>query len=69
MDCQREGDSVKRIVVLSDPQIPYHDKKSMGAVYRFLADYQPDEIASVGDDVDFPQNLPVEPGHGRRVSG
>ncbi|MCG5459606.1 hypothetical protein PSH03_005389 [Micromonospora sp. PSH03] len=46
---------MKRIVVLSDTQIPYHDRKALDAVYRFIGKYQPDEIASVGDDVDFPQ--------------
>jgi hypothetical protein len=46
---------VKRIVVLSDMQIPYHDKRAVRNVLGFLAEYRPDEIASVGDEVDFPQ--------------
>lgn len=46
---------MRRIVVLSDPQIPYHDKRAIRNVYTFLAGYKPDEVASVGDDVDFPQ--------------
>ena len=46
---------MKRIVILSDAQIPYHDRKALNAFYAFLADYQPDELASVGDDVDLPQ--------------
>lgn len=45
----------KRIIVLSDPQIPYHDKRVLGNVYDFIRAYGPDELASVGDDVDFPQ--------------
>jgi hypothetical protein len=36
-------------------QIPYHNKRSVAAVTRFIEQYQPDEIASVGDEVDFPQ--------------
>jgi hypothetical protein len=46
---------LKRIVVLSDMQIPYHDKRAVRNVLGFLAEYKPDEIASVGDEVDFPQ--------------
>lgn len=46
---------MKRILILSDPQIPYHDRKTVRVVYDFIAQYRPDEIASVGDDVDFPQ--------------
>ncbi len=46
---------MKRIVVLSDMQIPYHDKRAVRNVLGFLAEYKPDEIASVGDEVDFPQ--------------
>ncbi|MEV6638068.1 hypothetical protein AB0M54_45835 [Actinoplanes sp. NPDC051470] len=46
---------MRRIVVLSDLQIPYHDKKAVAAFLRFLTAYQPDELASVGDEVDFPQ--------------
>lgn len=43
------------IVVISDMQIPYNDKRATKNLYRFLAEFQPDQIASVGDDVDFPQ--------------
>lgn len=46
---------MKRIVVLSDMQIPYHDKRALRAVLDFIGQYQPDEVHSVGDEVDFPQ--------------
>lgn len=46
---------MKRIVCLSDYQIPYNDRKASRMMLAFLKAYQPDEIASVGDDVDFPQ--------------
>lgn len=36
-------------------QIPFHDKRAVRNVLSFLAEYKPDEIASVGDEVDFPQ--------------
>ncbi|MFE0648524.1 hypothetical protein ACFVZH_08060 [Streptomyces sp. NPDC059534] len=46
---------MKRIVVLSDMQIPFHDKRALRNVINFIGEYQPDEIHSVGDEVDFPQ--------------
>ncbi|MEV5079262.1 hypothetical protein AB0K74_10655 [Streptomyces sp. NPDC056159] len=46
---------MKRIVVLSDMQIPYHDRRAVQNVLRFIGEYRPDEVASVGDEVDFPQ--------------
>lgn len=45
----------KLIVVLSDLQIPYHNEKALLNVYDFIRETNPDMIASVGDDVDFPQ--------------
>lgn len=44
-----------RIVILSDLQIPYQNKKALMNVYQFISEYEPEVIASVGDDVDFPQ--------------
>lgn len=46
---------MKRIVVLSDLQIPYNDKRSTKNVLEFIGQYRPEEVASVGDEVDFPQ--------------
>lgn len=46
---------MKRIVVLSDLQLPYGDKRAISNVLGFIEDYQPEEVASVGDEVDFPQ--------------
>jgi hypothetical protein len=36
-------------------QIPYHDKRAVKNVLQFIKEYKPDEVASVGDEVDFPQ--------------
>ncbi len=36
-------------------QIPYHDKRALRNVLSFIGEYQPDEVHSVGDEVDFPQ--------------
>ena len=46
---------MKRIVVLSDMQIPYHDKKAVDAVIKFVADYKPDALMCVGDEADSPE--------------
>ena len=45
----------KRIVILSDTQIPYDDRRALKAVVRFIGDYQPDEVVHIGDCMDFPQ--------------
>jgi predicted phosphodiesterase len=46
---------MERIVVLSDMQIPYHDKKATAAVQRFVAEYEPDKLLCVGDEADSPE--------------
>lgn len=42
----------KRIVVLSDLQVPLHDRAAIKKVLRFVKDYQPDELYCVGDEAD-----------------
>ena len=46
---------MKRIVVISDMQIPYHDPRAVTAVQKFVAEYQPDELFCVGDEADSPE--------------
>ena len=45
----------KRIVVVSDTQIPYEDRRAVKAVVKFIGDTQPDEVIHIGDLVDYPQ--------------
>lgn len=45
----------KRAVVLSDLQIPYHDKQSVQTAIDFVKDYKPDELWCVGDELDAPE--------------
>jgi UDP-2,3-diacylglucosamine pyrophosphatase LpxH len=45
----------KRIVVLSDLQIPYQDNRAVTATIEFIADYKPDELWCVGDELDAPE--------------
>lgn len=44
----------QRIVVISDTQIPFDDRKALAAVVRFIRDYQPDEVLHIGDLMDYP---------------
>jgi predicted phosphodiesterase len=43
---------MKRIVVLSDMQIPLHNRKAIDTVIKFVKDYKPDELFCVGDEAD-----------------
>lgn len=45
----------KRIVIISDLQVPYQDHIAVDNVLRFLSDFQPDMLVNVGDDIDSPQ--------------
>ncbi|AWY03874.1 metallophosphoesterase [Gordonia phage Nedarya] len=45
----------QRIVIISDTQIPYEDRRAVKALIRFIGEYRPDEVIHIGDLVDFPQ--------------
>lgn len=45
---------MKRIVIISDLQQPYGDRKAIDAVSEFIEDYKPDVVACVGDEADLP---------------
>ena len=44
---------MKVIVCLSDLQVPYHDRKAVSALSNFIKKYKPDEVVSVGDEMDM----------------
>lgn len=44
---------MKVIVCVSDLQVPYHDRKAVSALSRFIKSYKPDEVVSVGDEMDM----------------
>jgi predicted phosphodiesterase len=46
---------VKKIVVISDTQLPYDDRSALKAVIKFVGDFQPDEVIHIGDLLDLPQ--------------
>lgn len=45
----------KRILVISDTQLPYDDRRALKAVIQCIGDLQPDEVIHIGDLMDFPQ--------------
>ncbi len=42
--------TIKRIVVISDLQVPFHDKKAVKNVAQFIRKYKPDDVLCVGDE-------------------
>jgi len=44
----------KRVLVIPDIHIPYHDKKAMSLVSKRIVSFKPDEIIQLGDLLDFP---------------
>lgn len=44
---------IKRIVVISDLQVPFHDTKAIRNVSKFITKYKPDDVLCVGDELDF----------------
>ncbi|MEV6419036.1 metallophosphoesterase [Streptomyces sp. NPDC051662] len=44
---------MKRVVVISDLQVPYHDAKALNNLISFIGDYQPDELYQIGDLNDY----------------
>lgn len=44
---------MKRIVVISDLQVPFHDEKAVKNVAGFIRKWRPDNVLCVGDEIDF----------------
>src|SRR5690242_7742163 len=49
------GCRVRRIVVISDTQIPYHNEKQVRSLVRWIHATQPSEVVHIGDLMDYPQ--------------
>lgn len=45
----------ERLVVISDTQMPYDERKAVKALIKFIGDCQPDRVIHIGDLMDFPQ--------------
>ena len=44
---------MKVIVCVSDLQVPYHDRRAVSVLTNFIKIYKPDEVISVGDEMDM----------------
>jgi predicted phosphodiesterase len=44
---------MKRIVILSDLQVPYEDVHVVQNIARFLKTFKPDQTVTIGDEIDF----------------
>ena len=51
----RKKKIIKRTVIISDLQVPYHDPKAVKNVAAFIKRWKPDRVATVGDEIDLPQ--------------
>ena len=46
---------MKRIVIVSDLQIPYHDPVAVSNLTKFIKVFKPDQVVTIGDEIDLPQ--------------
>lgn len=46
---------MKRVVVVSDLQVPYHNPRAVLSLCQFIEDWMPDQLLNVGDDTDSPE--------------
>lgn len=44
---------MKVTVLVSDLQVPYHDKRAVENLSKFIKAFKPDEVVSVGDEMDM----------------
>jgi hypothetical protein len=44
---------MRRIVVVSDMQIPFHDQHALKNLVSFIKSFKPDEVVTIGDEIDF----------------
>jgi predicted phosphodiesterase len=45
---------MKRILIISDLQIPFHDPRLVNNLIGFVKRYKPDQVVSIGDEIDLP---------------
>ena len=44
---------MKRIVIVSDLQVPYHDEVAVRNVAQFIKKFRPDQVVTIGDEMDM----------------
>ena len=45
--------TIKKIVILSDLQVPFEDTHVALNIARFLGSFKPDQTVTIGDEIDF----------------
>jgi hypothetical protein len=45
---------MKKIILVPDLQVPYQDQPKVDLLAKFIKAYKPDNVVSVGDEIDFP---------------
>jgi hypothetical protein len=46
---------MKKVVFVSDMQVPYHDPVAIRNVVAFIKKFKPDQVITIGDEIDLPQ--------------
>ena len=46
---------MKKVVVVSDLQVPFHDPIAVRNVVAFIKKFKPDQVITIGDEIDLPQ--------------
>lgn len=59
----------KTIVIVSDMQVPYHDRKAVGNLLDFITDFEPEMLVNVGDDADQLEPAAWSRGYAEEHSG
>ena len=44
---------MKRIVIVSDLQVPFHDRHAVKNLASFISKFKPHEVVTIGDEIDF----------------
>ena len=44
---------MKRIVIVSDLQVPFHDRHAVKNLVSFIKKFKPHEVVTIGDEIDF----------------
>lgn len=44
---------MKSIIIVSDMQIPFHDTKAVANLIAFVKEFKPDDVVTIGDEIDF----------------
>ncbi len=57
---------MKRIVIVSDLQVPFHDRHAVKNLASFIAKFKPHEVVTIGDEIDFNTNL-YSPGFTNKI--